>query len=244
MLTPTIGIVQAGWQAMADRYMYLPLIGLAIIAAWTTRETARRMPTATFAVVGIALAGMATISIIQQGYWQDTRTLFEHALAVTDNNAFAHVQLGYLETSKGNLAAARRHYELALSIPFNDADNADAQYNLGNLLLKDDPNSAIEHYRLAIAAGLYSARAENNWGIALARLGKTVDASKHFLRAIEIDPEFAEPHANLGLLWLAAGNSSAAAEEFQAALRLNANLPSARLGLMRLMQSKAAGGGR
>ncbi len=222
MLTPAIGIVQAGWQAMADRYMYLPLIGLAMMAAWT----ARRTTALTIGVFGIALAAMMALSVIQQGYWHDTRALFEHALDVTSNNAIAHVQLGYLDSQQQDSSAALGEYQEAIRI---DPTYYVAEFNVGNLLLNQNPQAALEHYDRALHGD--DARVWNNRGVALAKLGKPAAAADSFRRAIQRNSQYADAHCNLGRVLLEMGHVDAARAEFEAALKIEPNSAKARQGL-------------
>jgi tetratricopeptide (TPR) repeat protein len=117
MLVPTIGLVQVGSQAHADRYMYLPLAGLAIALAWSAPELVgarRRAALAGAAALAIALLAVATR--LQLRHWRDSVSLFEHALAVTENNHIAHVQLGAAYAEQGRLAETIRHYRDAVRI--------------------------------------------------------------------------------------------------------------------------------
>jgi protein O-mannosyl-transferase len=220
MLVPVIGLVQVGYQSIADRYMYLPMIGLAVMAAWS-------LPKPATIIAPIILIAFATITIYQLQYWQDTRTLFDHALAVTDNNVVAHVQLGLLTHD----AAAARHYEEAIRI---DPTFYAAEYNLANLLLSDDPQQAILHYRRAAQDSPSDARVQNNLGIAVAKTGNLTEAAEHFRSAAALLPDYPDPHANLGLLLIQQGDRIAAAAEFQAALHIDPNFPLAQRGLASL----------
>ncbi len=256
MLVPVIGLVQVGWQSIADRYMYLPMIGLAIMAAWSLlpppvlRGRAGvgavsnapsknqpppypspgipeegRIPKATITIAIIVLAALAFTTIHQLQYWQDTRTLFTHAIAVTGDNAVAHVQLGLLTHD----ADARRHYEEAIRI---DPTYRAAEFNLGNLLLNDDPQAALQHYYRA--NGINDARVWNNQGIALAKLSRWPEAQDSFREAMAIDPNYADPHSNMGMLFEQLGNKDAARHQFEAALRIDPDSAVAQRGLARL----------
>ena len=220
MLVPAIGLVQVGWQSMADRYMYLPIIGLAVMLAWS-------LPRSAIPIIPIVLAALAGITIHQLQYWQDTRSLFDHALAVTDNNALAHVQLGLLTHD----AQARRHYEEAIRI---DPTFYAAEFNLGNLLLGDDPQRAIVHFRRAAALASGDARVQNNLAIALADTGRSEEAEDHFRAAIALKPDYPDPHANLALLLEQQGDRNGAAAEFHEALRIDPDSAVAQRGLARL----------
>jgi Tfp pilus assembly protein PilF len=139
----------------------------------------------------------------------------------------AHVQLGLLTHD----ADARRHYEEAIRI---DPTFYAAEYNLGNLLLSDDPQQAIIHYRRAAQESPGDARVQNNLGIALAKTGNVTEAAQHFRSAAALLPDYPDPHANLGLLLIQQGDRTGAAAEFQATLHIDPNFPLAQRGLASL----------
>jgi len=180
-----------------------------------------------YAIAVVALMACAFTTIHQLQYWQDTRSLFNHALAVTDNNAVAHVQLGVLTHD----ADALRHYQEAIRI---DPTYYAAYYNLGNLLLSDDPQQAIVNYRRADQESPGDARIANNLGIALAKTGHAAEAEAHFRAAIALKPDFLEAYANLGMLLAQQGDRAGAAAQFQQALRIDANFAIAQRELARL----------
>jgi len=245
MLVPAIGLVQVGRQSIADRYMYLPMIGLAVMAAWAVDglsmatvenqpppypspgvpEEGTRVRAGEIAMGVIVLTAFAFTTVHQLQYWHDTRSLFDHALAVTDNNAVAHVQLGLLTHD----ADARRHYEEAIRI---DPTFYAAEFNLGNLLLDDNPEAALQHYYLANDGN--DARVFNNQGIAQAKLARWPEAEDSFREAMNLDPDYADPHSNMGSVFMQLGNKDAAREQFEAALRIDPDSAVAQRGLGRL----------
>jgi len=176
-LLPTIGIVQVGLQAQADRYMYLPLIGPAIAVAWGARDLPLRGHVRTAAMgslallVGIALACLARSQV---SHWRTTVPLFEHALEVTEDNFVAHkgVAVGFLRI--GQLESAREHFEHALRIK---PDWPPAQIGLGDTaLLSGNCTEAIEHYKRALAAEPYHANALISLGRCYIELGRPTEA--------------------------------------------------------------------
>lgn len=239
MLVPVIGLVQVGWQSIADRYMYLPMIGPALIAAWWLDDSTRRIgPVARMIGVSGASSALLAASILsfhQVQVWRDTRTLFDHALRVSERNAVAHVQLGYLEARLGNRDAARWQYERAIEI---DPTYYVTEYNLANLLVSDRPDLAIPHYRRAAELHPKQPRIQNNLGLALLMSGNPTEAAKHFRAAIDLDADFPDPHNNLGFLLMSAGQNAAAEREFEAALRIDPNFERAKRGLERLRGSR------
>ncbi len=179
-LLPMIGIVQAGLQAQADRYMYLPLIGPAIAIAWGAREIPLRSRTRIAAMgtlallVGIALANLARTQV---SYWRATVPLFEHALAVTEGNFLAHKGLAVGLLRAGNLERAREHFEQALRIK---PDWPPAQIGLGDTaMLSGKCAEAVEHYERALAVQPYEANARVALGLCYIKLGRPEEALPH-----------------------------------------------------------------
>jgi protein O-mannosyl-transferase len=118
-LVPVLGLVQVGSQAMADRYTYLPLVGLAIAVAWGAWDLlgrGRRRRAALAVLAGAAIAAQAACTRVQLRYWRDGVTLFEHALAVTDENHVAHAQLGAALLARGREGEAIAHWKEAVRI--------------------------------------------------------------------------------------------------------------------------------
>jgi len=196
-LAPVIGIVQVGRQAMADRYTYLPAIGLTFAVVWAVGDWARlgRGRSRAAVVIGVCIvAALAVTTARQLRYWMDTPTLFEHTLAVSPDNEVAHVQLALWEVSQGMTGAARDHYTAALRIA---PDDPYAHFDFGNLLLPTDPPAAAEQYRQATELDPDDARMWGNLGIALVRCGRPQEAGDAFRRAAAIAPASAEAAENL-----------------------------------------------
>ena len=153
MLLPVIGLVQVGAQARADRYMYLPLIGLSISIVWGVREFAlrsRRFRIASLVAAGVGCAALDNVTSIQVKTWRDTTTLFQHALAVTHDNHIAHINLGERALEEGRFKDAMAHLVTALRIAPRAAY---AHAALGELhLRKGNHRYAEHHYRKAPTA--------------------------------------------------------------------------------------------
>jgi tetratricopeptide (TPR) repeat protein len=221
MLIPVIGLVQVGSQAMADRYTYLPQIGLCLLVAlgviqltpsWRHR---RWVCGATAALVLLVLMGLAWR---QTTYWQNSETLWTHALAHTVRNFVAHSNLGDDFAESGQVDAAIHQYQRALEIRPNSAQ---VNYNLGNVLVKNGQVSlAVAHYQKALEIKPDHAKAHNNLGIALEVSGQ-VDAAIHqYQRALEIKPDFADAHYNLGNALAGKGSNDAAIIHYRKALEI------------------------
>ena len=208
-LVPVIGLVQVGGQAMADRYTYIPLIGIAIIAAWGIPELLIRRPQAEKALsrrkktllglcAGLVISILTGITWVQVGYWHNSATLFEHALSVTSKNGPMQNNLGLYLQQKGKLQEAAAHYSEAVRIEPNDEN---ARNNLGITLANMGRlDEAIVQYEQALQIRPDSAEAHYNLGIALGRQGRSDEAVRHFAEALRIKPGFAKAHYNLALL--------------------------------------------
>ena len=152
VLVPMIGIIQAGAQAMADRFAYVPLIGLFIMIVWGLGDWAERgrwlRGYGTFGLAALVLAGCALLTIRQLSYWQNTTTLFEHALQVTSNNSCAHFSLGNELADEGKAQQAMKEWETALEI---EPSRADIHGRIAsNLSRQGDFTGAIARYRRAL----------------------------------------------------------------------------------------------
>lgn len=222
-LVPVIGIVQVGGQAMADRYTYLPHIGLflAIVfeaAAWT-KEGART--TVAAVVAGVAAVAWLSVTTSQLSFWKSSESLFTHTLAVTRNNPIAHINLGVALEQQGRLADARKEYEAAARL---DPNRVQAQINLANVLdLAGETDRALEHYRMALQLNRASPMVHINYGAALVKLGRFDEARQHYEEAQRLAPKDPRPPYLLGKSWLRQGRSREAAQEFLIALKIDPN---------------------
>lgn len=256
-LVPVIGLVQAGMQARADRYMYLPLIGLALMLAWGAADLFGRRRTGRFALAAascIVLVALAATARIQVGYWRDTVSLYERAISVTEGNFVAHRGLAAALLSAGRTDRARHHFAAAVQI---QPRWFEARVGLGDALLAGgEPAEAIDAYTNALRLQPDEPRALERLGRAYFEAGKinraertllralrlqgedapsSLDAvlgrvllhrgalgrsATHFHRAIEHDPEFAEAHANLGLVLMRAELDQEARPHLEKALAL------------------------
>jgi len=239
MLVPVIGLVQVGSQSMADRYTYLPLVGASFAIVWLVadiieHERALRIVSASLAFA--VLAAFAMLAWRQAAYWQSSKPLFEHTLAVTDRNFVILNNLGVVFDREGNRDRARECYEKALSfLP----DYADAHKNLGIILEHEHRFAeAMEHYRAAIKAKPDYAQAHNNLGVLLTFEGKSDEAIEHYRAALAARPDYAHAHANLGHELMMKGNTDEAYEHLITAVRLRPDLPAAHADLGLLLEKR------
>ncbi len=235
-LVPTIGLVQVGSQAMADRYMYIPSIGLFILGVWCLSDLVDAWPYKTTALAALAVFALGACGVAasrQLSYWRDDVTLFRHSMDVTGANYIAFECLGRGYEVMGREDAALACYAESVSL---NPGFADAQYNLGTLLLRQGKlNEAVSHFEAALATRPRDSRAHNNLADAFFRLGDLSAATNQYAIAITLTPEDPEVHYNLGTVLLAQTNLPAALAEFTEAVRLKPNNTQARDGLAKIL---------
>lgn len=254
MLAPVIGLIQVGGQARADRYTYLPLIGIFVIAAWgvpdairsaigrgsgTTRSAATLDRALRLSALGwIVVPPLVLLTRAQCEVWRDSISLNRHAIAVTRDNDVAHGNLGAALARRGRTDEAIVHYREALRINPGDAESlanlAFALTGLGRSV------ESVELCRRAIELNPKFAGAHNNLGLALAMLGRDDEAIRSYRRAIEIAPNLAEAHNNLGAMLDAKGRGGEALEHLTRALELQPRYAAARhnLGMLHERQGR------
>lgn len=223
-LVPVIGIVQVGRQGMADRYVYIPFLGLFVIGVWLAADLASHLHlsrSVVTAITLIALSGYAYVSHIQIGYWRNSYTLFSHALQVTTGNGIAEDNLGVALVEMGRSDLAIGHFEAAIHLL---PQLSTAHYNFGTLLHKQNRlEQAVTEYRLALAyAGdpLEAARAHNNLGAALTRLGEPAMALPEFSAAIQLNPNENNSFLGRGLIEYRAGDLVSARDDISRAVQI------------------------
>jgi Flp pilus assembly protein TadD len=225
-LIPVIGLVQVGGQSMADRYSYLPLVGLFVILAWGGGELWRQQcwpkPFLVLAA-GLLLVASAWRTRIQVSCWQNTETLFLHAMAVTQNNVVACNKLGSFYSRQGRLAEAMEYYFKALQI---NPDDPDVLYDLGNAYAqRGDWDNAIRSYRHALQVTPDQADLLNNLGFALVAKKQYAEAVANFEAALKLDPDSASAHNNLATVLFIQHHYNEAAQHFREATRLTPDDP-------------------
>jgi len=223
-LAPVIGLVQVGAQARADRYMYVPMVGLTIMLAWGAADLARRWPAVTRPIAAAAVAAClaaAAVSAAQIEHWKNSETLFRHALDVTTDNYVAEHNLGSYLLDAGRLPEAVSHLEASLRIR---PDSAPTRSDLASALAQTPGRlpEAIAQYRAAVRLLPDSAILHHNLASALARFPERLpEAIGEFQAALHIDPDYAEAHNHLGLALSAIpGRLPEAIAEYHAALRI------------------------
>lgn len=242
-LLPVIGLVQAGSQAMADRFTYIPLVGIFVIIAWGVPDLVggwRPCKVLLPLSAGLVLALLMLCTWSQVKYWRDSITLFEHTLQVTENNSPIHNNLGIVFLEQRRFADAASHFSKALQIRPN---NARAHINLAvSLAHLGELQKAVEHYRRALKLAPDHAGAHNNLGNVLLIQGRVDEAAAEFARALELDPDYAEAHNNLGVVLVRRGKFAEAIGHFREALRVKPDYRQARANLaLALQQAKKKG---
>ena len=232
MLVPVIGLVQVANYAHADRYTYLPQIGLWIGVVWLVGDFVRKSRTRQLLVGSVGVIILAALSIVawrQASSWRDDFTLWTRALAIEPNDPTALSSLGLALAGMGRTDEAIAHYRKALRIK---PDFAKAAYNLGVALESQGRlDDAIAEYREAARIDRNHAEIHNNLGYALYRLGRRDEAIAEYRQALEIDPNSAEAYGNLGNALLQERKIDEAIANFREAVRLQPELAEARSNL-------------
>lgn len=221
MLVPVIGLVQVGVQAHADRYTYLPQIGLAIALVWGAAELAARRPRFRAAVLVGGVAAVLACGFVaraQTEYWRSSEALWQRALAVTSRNAVAHSNLGNVLFRQGRRDESIAQFRQALEI---EPAYPDAHNGLGFALLQQGQlNDAMDHFASALKTKPDAAAVHNNFGMALLQANRIPEAVEHFRQAVTIEPGLVEAHNNYGYALLRSGKPEAAIAQYQMALIL------------------------
>ncbi len=239
MLVPVIGLVQVGEQAMADRYTYLPSIGLFLMLAWEASERLGARAGGRWVLGALAvlcLSGCLTVSVVQLRCWRNSVTLFTQALNVTTDNALAQSNLGAALAAQGKLPEALDHFQEALRIrPFyreaqiNEEKalvlqgKLDEAVNFNTSLLKSHPDDSAVHHRLALV---------------LVQQGKLDEAIEHFHAALRGNPQDDTALANLGLALARQGREEEAMVCYRQALQIAPDNAYAHYGLAQALDTQ------
>jgi protein O-mannosyl-transferase len=223
-LFPVIGFFQAGLQGMADRYSYIPFIGLFVMVVWLFADTALQidLPRPLAVALAIAvLAAYACVSYVQIGYWRDSYTLFTHAELVTTRNAVAESSLGIVFENDGHIDQAIQRYELAVQFM---PQWSTPHFRLGLMYqMKGRLEDAVRQYELALAVETNPAEAweaYNNLGMLLAQLNRPDEAIARFTAAADINPSDPVSLTNRGLVEYRQRKLDAAQSDLAHAARL------------------------
>ena len=222
MLVPVIGFVQAGSQSHADRYTYLPQIGLYLLMTWGAADLFARWHLRRLVLGGVSatmLIALIFCARAQTSIWQNSVSLWTHTLAYTADNALAHSDLGTALLHAGQPDEAIIQFRQALQIsPHYDL----AHNDLGTALLHTGrPDEAMVQFQQAIQINPRFALAHVNLGTALLQVGREDEARDQFQQALQMDPRSSEAHYNLGTVLLHAGRESEAIDQFRQALQIN-----------------------
>jgi protein O-mannosyl-transferase len=203
MLVPAIGFIQISYYAHADRYTYLPGIGLLLAGTWAVGDWSARWKYRGAVLGGsmaVVIGALMVFAWIQTGYWKDGQTLWNHTLACTTGNYTAHNNLGIVLLAKGRVDKASTQFQSALQIK---PDYVEAHYNLGVALdQKGRVDEAITQFQKALEIEPDNAKAHLNLGNALQQKGRADEAIAHYQRALQIKP--ADPAIQNNLAWFLA----------------------------------------
>jgi tetratricopeptide (TPR) repeat protein len=210
MLVPVIGLIQVGMQASADRYTYLPLIGIFVMVAWGAADFGASYQLPISALFGLGAASLGACALgtwIQLGYWHDGVSLWQHALRVTDGNFMGEYLLGLAVAERADTEAFRLQEQGRGDEAEQTRQNGyEAASVLYQKAIRIQPMQPEPHYAL---------------GRALLQLGRQQGAKEQYLEAIKCKPNYAEAQTNLGLIYQAQGRLNAASDCFNAALKIH-----------------------
>jgi tetratricopeptide (TPR) repeat protein len=225
-LVPVIGLVQVGAQAMADRYTYLPSIGIFIMVAWGAPELIAKWcyrRTILGICAGIVLAALLICTRLQVRYWRNNFELFGHAVAVTENNYLMHDSYGGALFEKGQLEEAIRHFKEALRI---NPRYLSASANIGIVLLREGKiDEAVKVLTEVVGSKGNYPKAHNYLGLAYAKKGEFGLAVQNYNEAVRLKPDYVEAIANLGIALKEQGKVNEAIKEWHSALQLKPDEP-------------------
>ena len=238
-LVPVIGLVQVGMQSMADRYSYVPSIGILLVLVWGAQELTRGWRYQGAAATALAAAAAlvcAGLTWRQLGYWKDTESLFRHALLVTKDNYGAHHGLGMALDRQERLDEAISEYRATLRA---NSNYVLAYNNLGvDLAGQGHLEEAMSQFQTALKIAPGYADPHNNIGTTLEKQGRFDEALAQFQEAVKLKPDFPDAHYNLGVALGRKGMSEEAAQEFQRVIGLRPNYAEAHNNLGVMLERK------
>ncbi len=240
-LVPVIGIVQVGSQSMADRYTYIPLVGIFVALSWSLRDIAGKGPAFRGGVIASTAAGLLgflVASHAQVGTWMDSKTLFTHALEVVEANPVVHNNLGVIYLNEGDCNRAVAHFHRALEVR---PRYADALYNLGLCAFKaGNRQEAARYFDEALKEAPQSERAHVYLGFIQLENRQPASASDHFRQALRIRPDQEAAHHHLAIALMQQADYIAAERHLRETVKLNPRNPEAynNLGVVLMAQGR------
>ncbi|MGD0820762.1 MAG: tetratricopeptide repeat protein [Desulfomonilia bacterium] len=220
-LVPVIGIVQVGSQSMADRYTYIPLIGIFLMIVWGFSDLFCRWRWGK-AVLGVISVGVLVLLIavawVQVGFWKNSETICRHTIAVTKNNYMAYTNLGLVLIKKGQLDEAIKEFHQALRIrPTSEAYNGIGM----SYIMKKEDKAAVEYLSKGVQIDPNNMNIHNNLGLLLASMGRTDEAIEQFQELLRLNPMDFQAHFNLGKAMLLTGKLHEAIFQLNEALLID-----------------------
>lgn len=246
-LVPVIGLVQVGGQAMADRYTYVPLIGLFIILAWGVPELLAKLEPSEsrqgkvsplwLALGSVMLLGLMACTYIQVGYWRTNMSLYRHALYLDSSNQLAHLFMGDALILDRDYTGAIEEYETTLRL---DPKQDIAHFKEARLLqILGKPKEAAAHFQAALALSNNNPDYHKDYGLFLLNMGRVDEAIDQFTEALEIRPEDTNTRNNLGCAYAREGDLDRAIDEFRTAVEMEPRNKNARNNLARSTADRA-----
>jgi tetratricopeptide (TPR) repeat protein len=227
-LVPVIGLVQVGAQAYADRYTYIPYIGLFIMIGWGLPDFLSKWPQRKIILGPAMIIVLATLGILahqQVGFWKNSITLFSRAIEVTQNNVVAYDELGNAYVRLGRYQDAIESYKRSIKIK---PDYAESHYNLGVSYLKIGKyQDALESCRQAVKIKPDYAEAYNGLGTVYLNIGRFQDALESYRQAVKVKPDYTEAHYNLGVVCDKLGRWQDSIEAYKQAIKIKSDFAGA-----------------
>ena len=237
-LLPVIGLVQVGMQAMADRYTYIPSIGIFIALVWTGWALASRARIAPMVAGGVGIAVVAVLAGVahaQTATWATNETLWHQAVTATTNNPRAHIELGVVYGHQGRHPEAESEFMQALQVKLGPTDAKDLFANLaGSLIAQGKLTEAIPQLTQAIELDPSRVDLRHQLALAYGRVGRTDDAIASWREALKINPQFEDAYLGLGVLLASRGKNDEARQALTELLRINPNRKDAQQALARI----------
>jgi tetratricopeptide (TPR) repeat protein len=219
MLVPVVGIIQVGIQSMADRYTYLPMIGLFVALVWGVADLLalhESKPRAAWALPIVTLLLCAWLGREQVGIWRNSETLFRRAVQATSGNYLAHNNLGFYYSEKGRISDAMVEYQKSLDI---NSQYPDALNNMGHTLAALRRHAeALPLYEAALRLQPHQVEVRNNYGNSLSDLGRIDEAIEQYHQVLEKAPLHADANNNLGIALAMKGQLQEAMAHFRTAI--------------------------